>query len=826
LKYLKAILKYIFVSVLVVLMLLGSIMGYLYYNREKIEHSIVASLNEYLNTPVNVGKIDLDFFEKFPFVSLKFKNIEVKGSKTVEQTTLMVANELLLTFNVWDMINQNYEIHKLYLNDAYLTLLVDSNGTINYDIIKKTEKPIQPQTEATYFNLKSINFNNLDVQYINQYKKQEYHFVFPEFTGSFKTENDLLEVTLLADARLRTIKNEGLILLKDKDLKIQSAISYNNTKKLLEIDDTEIKIKETIFRAKGSLIFDTVPYIDMSIRTADSKVTTLLSLLPEKMSQNLSSYNSSGEVHFKASFLGHISTTSSPNIDVNFGLKNLMLVHPESKIKISNLNMNGLYTNKDNGIVSIDGFNCMVDQSPVHGDLLYKNFNDPYIKAHLATTQDLKSCLTLAGFKKFKVAKGNASIDFSIDGKLEDLKSKAIDKTHVEGSISAVVDELVFEDTKKIVNSHMKMRLVGQDLVLDTLNGNYENSQFNIKGAIKNFVLYIFGKNRQLDLEASLTSKNININDFYTPSVSANEAKAAEEKGLSLPNNMMVNFKCNIDNLKFNKLEFKNFKGKLKLEPHFAKLHDVSTQLAGGEIHLKGNISTKAPALPRIDATVELRKIHIDTVLHLFNNFDQKFITADNLKGQLTTKMYLNCSLDKKGAIDQNSIFSNIDVSIANGRLLNFEPMKKLAKFTDENELADIKFSELKNTFHIEAGVLYVPEMTIKSNLNTISIMGSHKFTNEMDYKLKINLKRKKKDSDEKFGAVSEDNSGNAQVFLTVKGTPDNLKIAYDKAAVKDKIKDRWKEEKQEMKSLFKKEPEKVEKKVQIDTEKELIDLD
>lgn len=806
-------------------MLIGSLLGYLYYNREQIEKAIISNLNEYVNTPINVASIDLDFIQKFPNVSLKFKGIEIKGSKTSDKSTLLVAKELLLTFSIKDMLRQNYNIKKVYLEDAYITMLVDKDGTTNYDIIKKKpEGNKADSTGETFFSLNAIHLTNIDFQYLNLYKKQEYSIVFPKAEGSFKTESDLIKASFSGDAQLKHINVGDINIIKDKDLNIQTRISLNTAKSTFEFTESRIKLKETIFVTEGKFSFADIPHIDLSIKSADSKVSTLLSLLPENIYNNLKGYNSSGAARFKANIKGDINTTKSPDINVEFGFNNMSLIHPTTKISINKLNLSGMYTNKDQGHININGFNCAINGNPVRGELLFKNFKSPYIKAHFSTKQDINSWLGLTGYQDFKKATGSASVNFNIDGKVEDIKNKVVEKTHISGEASADIEELTFNNGKTLRNTQVRLRMAHQDLVLDTLKGMYATSDFDIKGSFKSFITFLLDKEAKLNLEAVLNSNSFNIDDFYTP-IEASNSKA-ESSNISLPDNLFINFKCQVNDLAYKKYDFKRFKGTLKILPSQIVLEHVSTQLAGGEITLKGEANTLNQKNPRIDATIELKKIYIDTVMRLFDNFDQKFITVDNLQGQLTTKVYINFSLNDKGKIDPSTIFSNIDVNITNGRLLNFEPMQKLARFTDEKELADIKFSELKNSFHIENSILYVPEMTIKSNLNTLSIMGSHKFTTEMDYRLKIDLKRKTKDSDEKFGVVREPETGKAQIFLTLKGTPDNLKIAYDKEAVKGKIQDKWKDEKKEMKNLFKKEPPKDEKKVQIDTSQSMIDLE
>ena len=140
------------------------------------------------------------------------------------------------------------------------------------------------------------------------------------------------------------------------------------------------------------------------------------------------------------------------------------------------------------------------------------------------------------------------------------------------------------------------------------------------------------------------------------------------------------------------------------------------------------------------------------------------------------------------------------------------------------------KIKEIKNSFHIENKHVTIPEMTIKSNLNTISISGTHTFDNKLDYRLKVSLKKyKKKNTADEETAIESNKEGGTTLFLKIQGIPPNVKVSYDSKAVREKIVQRLKEEKTEIKKLFQKvnleDERKKQQKVQIDENNE-IDLD
>lgn len=225
---------------------------------------------------------------------------------------------------------------------------------------------------------------------------------------------------------------------------------------------------------------------------------------------------------------------------------------------------------------------------------------------------------------------------------------------------------------------------------------------------------------------------------------------------------------------------------------------------AGGSFALDGQLDMHRREPLFFEGKAKCTDVKVDSLFLLFDNFGQDFLVSKNLKGHLNVTADLYIPLNKDFRVLPKSSKAQIHVSIKNGELNEFAPLQKLSKFIDAKDLYNVRFQELKNTIRIENERIFIPEMEIKSNLNSVSVLGTQGFDGSLDYKLKVSLKNfKKKDKDEAFGAIKEDGT-NTTLFLTLKGTTQDFKVAYDSEAVKAKLKDSWKQEKEEFKSLFK----------------------
>jgi hypothetical protein len=176
--------------------------------------------------------------------------------------------------------------------------------------------------------------------------------------------------------------------------------------------------------------------------------------------------------------------------------------------------------------------------------------------------------------------------------------------------------------------------------------------------------------------------------------------------------------------------------------------------------------------------------------------------------------MVLNQNLN----LFQETLIGDISATIKNGELNNFEPLKKLKKFLDDESLDRLRFADLKNDIHIEKKTVYIPQMEIRSNVTSLKISGTHTFDQHIDYHIVTPLRKRKANDPELLEAI-EETSGQTNLLLKITGTTDNYKVSYDTKAVRKKIVSDLKNEAKELKDAFKNKG--TQKKKEVELEKD-----
>jgi hypothetical protein len=220
----------------------------------------------------------------------------------------------------------------------------------------------------------------------------------------------------------------------------------------------------------------------------------------------------------------------------------------------------------------------------------------------------------------------------------------------------------------------------------------------------------------------------------------------------------------------------------------------------GGRISVSGSVNNKNPKLVETITEASLYNISIDSVFYVFNNFNQSWLIDKNLKGQVDADVNLYMTFDRNLLLNTKSLVADIETSIINGELNDFEPMMKLSKFVEEESLAQMRFSRMTNNIRIENRVIHLPEMEIRSNISNILVKGQHSFDKNIDYRLQVPLKNLLRITRKQNFDQSARQGMN--LMLKISGTTSDYAVSFDSQALKESIKNDILDEREEWKNI------------------------
>ncbi len=839
----KILLKALLYTTIAFGLLVVGVGSAVYFFQDQIIQATVGQLNQYLTTKIEVNpKIEVSIFEKFPHLSIQFKNVKIYEHPTVGSAQLAHAERLYFAFDIYNLLHSKYLIDEVYMENGFINIKVDALGKVNYNIIKTDSTA--SAGKAVAFELQKIALTNVAISYHNIPGNQYHEIVFKNAKARLFAKDDNYDIALNTEATVRNIQIGSKSFFQNKDIATEIGFNINTRTGLVNIKPTALEVEKALFHIEGSIAYLKPRQINVKIEEKNGSIHTLLSLLPEEFGKELRAYQSEGEVFLTAVIKGEVSNNQNPLVEVNFGFRNATFFHPDLKQKITKANLNGYFTNghqrrANTSTIRLQNISCMMNGHQLKGNLEVRNFIDPTLQCDLSGVLDVRCIVDFYPIAHIEKVSGAIDINAKFKGRIADLKNHSTStNVKAEGEIT-------------LMNILLKHRLLpyqikqlsgdilfnNNDVSVSDLTAQLGSSDVQLNGFFKNAIGNFIFNTSAMYIEADLKSSFINADELLTINAVQQNKVATTKLKNQPPTNTSVRdrlehifckINCKVAKLHYEKIVAKNIAADITYRAHELYMTDTKFACVGGQVNTSCNLIFQQGNTIEARTVSELYNINIDSLFYVCNDFGQTFITQKNIKGELSGTIDALFDVDRKLNINSQTAIANIDAQITNGALHNFEPLKRLSKFVEETKLEHIQFSELKNKIFIDNGTIHIPEMTIKSNVSELSISGTHTFQQAIDYRLTLplkNLKPAKRDSDEAFGAIAPDKRGEPRLFLTIKGTADNYKIAYDKQRTQSKIKEDLKKEKAEFLQIFKKKENAMPKEEKANTNQEFFDF-
>ncbi len=811
-------------GILLVLAIQGVILIFLY--EKEIKSAALDKLNQQLNSPIKVGKIELSYFKHFPYISLRFPDVTIYESNNNHKGILLQASEISLFFNIWDIYQGKYDVKKLYINHASWNSKIDKLGNSNFEIVK-SDTNTSTQGSKFKLSIEEIIILNSSVLHIDLASK----FIYRSDIASLKAKGDFsaneFELTLISQMHVNTLNHNQVSYIKNKEIKLNTRVAVDFSKDHYQFNSAAIQIEKLNVLLDGDINYsETNKSINLTAQGKELDIQSFLSILPNQYSNKVKEYKSTGTMFLQTSIKGSLDSNKTPRILLLAGFENADVEINNSSIKNQKINRLNFKLSFDNNAtvsmlddrIDINSFTATFQDKPIQGHINITELNDPYIDLYIETQQSLTDIQKIFPIKDVDFKKGDLALKLKLKTHVSDLeKNNNIKHIESEGNV-------------KITNASL---LAGKyALALENINGDYSfqkadlrinsmslkigTSDIILQGFFRNLFSFLLSENEDLSIDAALTSNKLNLKELLSSGENSTES---EPYRLKINPRLNVNLKLNVKEIQFLPFQAFDVQGEMSIENQIISTNYLACRSQKGLVFAKINFNAKQPKRMPMDIDLILNKVDVSNLFREFNNFGVDIITDKNIRGNLSTSMKINILWDENLSSIHDAFYAKGNVLIENGELLNFDPMLALGKYIDVNDLKNLKFSNLENTIEIKNKNIFIPSMEIKSNALSLQLSGTHSFENKIDYHLQLLLsdfikKKSKTLGDERFGEIEPDGTGNTKLLIRMYGDAENPKFSLDKKEIRKKIADDFKNERAEMKkvlrdefnSLFKKE--------------------
>jgi len=776
----KSILKWLLLTLLV--LGIGGVSA-LYIFKDRIIQQVIVEVNKSLNVPIQVSNVDLEYFRGFPNVAVGFNDVLLPANADI---IFLEAKRVFAVINPINIIKGDLEIKRIEVVDAKVKIFIDKDNRNNVaEIFSNLENKQEEETEENIesgFSLQSILLENIEIEYNNSFTGSREQFKISKLNGRLSLLNDVYSSSISGKVSLLSVSTKNWTSDRHRDLELEINVKYQNSARLLSIQESKVNYDGASFLLNGEIVFKDIPEIDVSIDGEDVTLALITNFLPPKFENILDKYEGSGSIDFNTNIVGQISPSKLPSLEAILQLSDVNLTDKKFNANINKLNLTvslnfGDIGKISTGSININGAKGLLENNEFELSLSIENFISPKYDGRFIGNIATTWLLANLKFPYYKSGKGNIDVEFSASGRYD--KNSRLNEPNLGGSFSLNNISFQWADTISIDNIDGIVEFEGDNLELSNLKLAWLNSDATINGSMADIRPTWDNPEGNFLLKSDVRSHKLLVEDIVAL---IDNVPKASNSSTSTVSNMDLELICQFDILSFKKYRGEEVAGEITLQDNLLEIVDLTGKGIGGAMKMNGKLKIMDNKDIYISANVLTKGVYLDSLFYVFNNFDQSFITDQNLKGKLYADVFASMYFDSTWRFRRPLLTSMAEIRVVDGELNDFKPIMALSTYIDDRDdnLSNLKFSHLVNHVTIREDTIYIPEMSIHTNVRNIALGGYHTLSQYINYQLAVPIINERVDKDEAFGAVQKSSKGSPNLLFRIKGTTSDYKVNYD----------------------------------------------
>lgn len=715
--------------------------------------------------------MELDLFGSFPLISVRFDDVQCKEVTPFPKNNLFAFKHIYASLNIWQILQKDYSIKELQLDNGEVHLKIFADGSNNYHFWKTGNSDSETSLE-----LEKVTFNKTKFML----EDQSSDVSLSTLINNLELSGSLWKSTFTAHVNINTnefnLLTNGIEIITNAEVRAKSGFEVNE--QIIGFNDGHLQINQLLFDLSGSIQGEKSDWV---IQGNKLSLKRFIQLIPTYWLPQKSDLDVDGTLSGNVTLLvnnGNVAVQSKLN------LKNGTYQNKTNPLKLSNISVlaefsNGKKSSFSTSSIHLENFKGKTATGGFFCDVDIKNFTTPSIVINGDISMNAEELLNIVRPDIFDIAKGKIDASFTAQSSYKsfaDIQESALREARFSGTMNFKDGVLKFKDANfSLEEIEANLTFNSKDIDIQNLSLISGNSNITANGSLKN-VLYFTEERPRPVVKLNIQSNNVDVYELAHWKFGE-----TEESSSDIP--FDFNTTLSIQKFSWQKFKGENLKGNISGTP-FA--------IAGQSIRFNSNDGgilgsfTIDKTTKKLTSNSQLTGIDIHSLFQQFENFGQEDIVANNIYGQLNSTILFESNFSESWEIKPSSIAMTSNIEINNGRLVNYEPLKSMSRYADEEDLKDVHFSKIKNRFAIKNSTISFPLMHLESNALSLDIEGSHDFESNIDYRIRMQLglaltgKKKKKKLDDWI--IEEDRPDQAYIWVKVGCKVDDPCVSVDKS--------------------------------------------
>ena len=588
----KRILKVLFFLPLLLLTLFVAGIALVYSKQDLLVQRAIALMNEQFEGKLVLGDSHISVFSNFPYISIDLQGLKFYGDREKSALPIYEFEDLYVGFSISDILSGNYKVKAVKILSGHIRLVEDAEGVLNLLQAKNLPASESESGDAIDFELKKLMIKNVQVSYYKTGKEELLSVDLSELKTAVKSKKDMLDVLLEASLHLVLEKEGKEAFFSDKNLDLELGFTFDQATKRIAFRPSKLKLQESLLRMDGSAVF-LEEGLDLQVELEGEKpdFNLIAAFLPKETAEAFKRYQNQGDVFFRGSIRGLVGQGESPAIAFEFGCDNAFFENTALERRVEDLRFLAFFTNgKDRNLRTsefrLQNFNAKPERGVFQGNLIVRDFENPYVKVDLLADLDLNFIGEFFQIPDLKGVSGEVLLRMDFD-ELVDMNLSNASIRQAKESLQSELRirnlNLTYADFPYAIrdlNAYAKM--VDGALSLDNFSVKLADSDFSMKAQVSDLPA-IF---HQLDVPVKVSVQaNAGLIELGKFLYVADEEKSEELRKLTLDLELQANavnlFK--FDYLPKGRLHLKTLDFGLKNYPHdfrkFSGVFEIDSQM-------------------------------------------------------------------------------------------------------------------------------------------------------------------------------------------------------------------------------------------------------
>lgn len=686
---------------------------YVNQNKPKILAEINEQLSQNINGELEIQDLKFKFLTGFPNATIALKKVTLKDSLWQEHhQTFLKANEIQVRLNIWNLIHNKINIHKIAINNATINLFKDKNGYTNAYLLKPKAPQNNNATKINDISLQKVVFisNNLR-------DKKLFHFDIQVAKAKLNYAENLITTQLKLKMKVNNMifKPKNGSFLKNKMVEGKFDISFYPKKNVLKIETTKIKFEKNSFDIKAQVNLGKYhSKFNLEIKTKIQWLE-LMPLLTPNIYKRLNKIDFKNPNSGTCKIYGEWNKKGNPKIEINATIENNELKTPDGtfencyfEAEFNNNFINGKGFNDANSIVIFKKFKGNYKTIPFEIPIAkIIDLKKPIAKGILKSNFDVKKLNPLIDEKLIDFTSGQAQVNFNFNANIIDLK---LNKPTFTGNVVVKNAHLKYVPKNIVLkDTDIELDFSEKSLWIKNIKLKDHNNIVYINGKVEDFMYLYYHDTEKMKINWNVYSPTLELQSFISLLTKKSNFNKKNQDSFSVKLQKIFDKSQTTINLKVDKITYQDLlvaylNTTITTNNDGLKIENGALNTLGGRIYFDGNLVPKNNQFS-FNAQTQMQNLDLQQVLKGMNSFGLKSLKTDEIKGKLSANTTISGILLPKGDVVRNTISLNINSARIStlGGTIDFDgklyPKNKLYAFNFNSQVNQINIIDFLDTF-------------------------------------------------------------------------------------------------------------------------------